>query len=81
MIDRKQETARGSAVSARFKLSKSIRNLLFQVGNCFSVAIYLYPHICIFCYILVGISLCRLFVTPIIYFYISSKKMVGKRIL
>ena len=78
VIDGRQETASGSAVSPRFELSKSIWNLLFQVEVFYSVVLYLYPHICILCYFVGGLSMYRMFVRCILYFIYFPETLGGK---
>ena len=57
-----------SAVSDRFEKIESIWHLLFHVDIFNLVVIYFSPHICIFCSVVVGVSLYFMFVRCILYF-------------
>ena len=67
----------GSAVSAHFERHESVCHLLFHVGMFYSVVIYIYPHISIFCSVVLCISLYRLFVRFILYFIYFPLKWGG----
>ena len=64
----------GSKVSIHFELSESIWHLLFHVGMFYSVFLSISLHMCIFCSVVVGISMYGLFMRCILYFIHGHKK-------
>ena len=81
VVDGKREAASVSAESIRFYQSESVWHLLFHVGIFYSVFISLYSHICIFCSVVVGISLYRLLERCILYFKYRPKNGGGGGVL
>ena len=70
-----------SAGRYHFEWSKYVLYLFFQVGMFYSVVLYLYKLIYIFCYVVVRFSLYRLFARWILYYIYRPLKWGGVRIL